>query len=400
MDNDYEDYYPGYRQANSYNLLQSGWKPLYRHFDAEYFWQLAMQDPWALAEKFLDVCSDVANAVGRREYSPLANFLNLFSENTRYEIEEFWNSITPPLPGPDYTVFQDQLSTETPIRQQVSRDQIPIDYVLRRLQEMTVLRVLAHLGRPAQIVQFYMERYFYYPVERFSSWEEISSPGTTYAFWPEHQIWLQVQTAYHNRRRYTLLGVDLRPLIRKVTYNLAVMVSGYQSRIGQVYSPYPISSFPAEIQAFTDQVQQQILQQERLAVLVHGIPGTGKTAWTQAVAHELLVPLGYVVFILDHEAVQEFIAPPYLERVCLIINEADNLAQDRASEVAQQSTKTERILSLLDGTLHQSVLDPDYLDCRQRLVVLMTCNTTERLDPAVLRKGRVDLIQEFTHRFV
>lgn len=84
----------------------------------------------------------------------------------------------------------------------------------------------------------------------------------------------------------------------------------------------------------------------------------------------------------------------------MIINEADNLAQDRASEVAQQSTKTERILSLLDGTLHQSVLDPDYLDCRQRLVVLMTCNTTERLDPAVLRKGRVDLIQEFTHRFV
>ena len=55
MDNDYEDYYPGYRQANSYNLLQSGWKPLYRHFDAEYFWQLAMRDPWALAEKFLDL---------------------------------------------------------------------------------------------------------------------------------------------------------------------------------------------------------------------------------------------------------------------------------------------------------------------------------------------------------
>jgi len=31
--------------------------------------------------------------------------------------------------------------------------------------------------------------------------------------------------------------------------------------------------------------------------------------------------------------------------------------------------------------------------------VLMTCNTTERLEPAVLRQGRVDLVQEFTHRF-
>jgi SpoVK/Ycf46/Vps4 family AAA+-type ATPase len=68
--------------------------------------------------------------------------------------------------------------------------------------------------------------------------------------------------------------------------------------------------------------------------------------------------------------------------------------------VAQRSTKTERILSLLDGTLHRSVLDAEYADCEQKLVVLMTCNTTERLDPAVLRKGRVDLVQEFTHRFV
>ncbi|PIK93246.1 hypothetical protein SYN65AY6LI_10545 [Synechococcus sp. 65AY6Li] len=29
----------------------------------------------------------------------------------------------------------------------------------------------------------------------------------------------------------------------------------------------------------------------------------------------------------------------------------------------------------------------------------MTCNTTERLEPAVLRQVRVDLVQEFTHRF-
>jgi hypothetical protein len=64
----------------------------------------------------------------------------------------------------------------------VSRDQVPIDDVLRRLPEMTVLRVLAHLGRLVQLAQFHMERYFYHPVERFSSWEEISSLGTTYAF--------------------------------------------------------------------------------------------------------------------------------------------------------------------------------------------------------------------------
>ena len=83
-----------------------------------------------------------------------------------------------------------------------------------------------------------------------------------------------------------------------------------------------------------------------------------------------------------------------------IINEADNLAQNRANIAAQSNNKTEHILSLLDGTLYQSVIDEAGIQAQQKLVVLMTCNTTERLDPATLRKGRVDLIYEFTQRFV
>lgn len=89
-----------------------------------------------------------------------------------------------------------------------------------------------------------------------------------------------------------------------------------------------------------------------------------------------------------------------MERVALIINEADNLAKNRASEVAQWNNKTEHILSLLDGTLYQSVIDDTGIKAQQQLVVLMTCNTTERFDPAMLRKGRVDLTYEFMHRFV
>jgi ATP-dependent 26S proteasome regulatory subunit len=46
------------------------------------------------------------------------------------------------------------------------------------------------------------------------------------------------------------------------------------------------------------------------------------------------------------------------------------------------------------------VVDEAAIQTEQKLVVLMTCNTTERLDPAVLRKGRVDLMYEFTHQFV
>jgi ATP-dependent Zn protease len=292
------------------------------------------------------------------------------------------------------------LNVETPVTQLVSRHSIPIDYVLNRLQEITLFRVLELLGRPDLITQYYLDRHFYYPVERFVNWERIEAIDTVYAYWAEHQVWLQIDNIGRGRRQYSLMAQELSSLINKATYNLAVMLSGYQSRVGQIHSQYPVQTFPAAVQSFTDVVQQAIFDQDQLAVLVSGQPGTGKTAWTQAVAKEVLMPLGYVIFILDHDAVENFVPPSYLERIAIIINEADNLAQNRASTAAQGNNKTEHILSLLDGTLYQSVIDEMRIQSQQRLVVLMTCNTTERLDPAVLRKGRIDLTCEFIHQFV
>jgi ATP-dependent Zn protease len=256
------------------------------------------------------------------------------------------------------------------------------------------------LGSPDIITQYYSERDFYFPIDKFVSWERLDVLNTVYAYWSKSDVWLQIDPYDRGRRQYSLMGKNLAPLINKATYDLAVMLSGYQSRVGKVHSQFPIRTFTADIQNFTDSVQQAILNQNQLAVVVHGQPGTGKTVWTQAVAKEILVPLGYVIFILDHDAIANFVPPTYIERICIVINEADNLAQNRASEVAQYNNKTEHILSLLDGTLYQSVIDDSGIQMQQRLVVLMTCNTTERLDPAMLRKGRVDLIYEFTQLFI
>ncbi|MCA1990959.1 MAG: ATP-binding protein [Coleofasciculus sp. S288] len=380
-------------------LLGAGWRPLSRQFDLDFLLHLVSHDPWELTQKTLDFASDIADALGRNHYTWWANFLNVFSENTRYELDEFWNYITPDPLYPDHR-YGEVLSVEVPVTQMVSRESIPIDYVLNRLQEITVFKLLDILGKPELITQYYMDRHFYFPVNRFISWERLEIIGTVFAYWSEHQVWLQIDNLHRGRRLYTVIAKDITPLINKATYNLAVMLSGYQSRVGQVQSQYQIRSFPADIQCFTDKVQQAILDQNQLAVLVHGDPGTGKTAWTQAVAKEILMPLGFVIFILDHDAVEHFVPPSYLERICIIINEADNLAQNRASAIAQHSNKTEHILSLLDGTLYQSVMDETGIQNQQKLVVLMTCNTTERLDPAVLRKGRIGLICEFTHQFV
>ncbi|MBE8998347.1 MULTISPECIES: AAA family ATPase [unclassified Nostoc] len=381
------------------SLLASGWRPFNRELDWGFLWQLLCSDSRELTQKSLNLASNVADILGRNNYAWWANLLNIVSDNTRYEVEKFWNYITPDPQSPDHR-YKDVLSTETPIVQFVSRSSIPIDYVLNRLQEITVLRVLGVLGNPDIITQYYSERDFYFPIDRFVSWERLDVINTVYAYWAKHDVWLQIDPYDRGRRQYSLMARNLAPLINKATYDLAVMLSGYQSRVGKVHSQFPIRTFPADIQQFTDAVQQAILNQNQLAVVVHGKPGTGKTVWTQAVAKEILVPLGYVIFILDHDAIANFVPPTYIERICIVINEADNLAQNRASEVAQYNNKTEHILSLLDGTLYQSVIDESGIQMQQRLVVLMTCNTTERLDPAMLRKGRVDLIYEFTQLFV
>ncbi|MCU0542698.1 MAG: ATP-binding protein [Oscillatoriaceae cyanobacterium Prado104] len=390
-----------YNQNNSQNrgLLGSGWRPLYRKFDWDYVMHLVSSDPLELAQKTLDAASDIADAMGRHQYAWWANILNVFSENTRYEMDEFWDYITPQPIYPDYR-YRDVLTTETPVIQLVSRSSIPIDYVLNKLQEIVVFKVLDLLEKPDTITQFFMERHFYYPPDRFIGWERLEVLGTVYAYWAKHNCWLQIDSYDRGRRRYTLICQNIAPMVSKATYNLAVILSGYKSRVGQVHSQYPIRTFTPEVQNFTDTIQQAILDRHQVAVLVSGEPGTGKTAWTQAVAKEILVPLGYVIFILDHDAVENFVPPSYLERICIIINEADNLAQDRSTAAAQRSNKTEHILSLLDGTLYQSVIGEEGIQFQQKLAVLMTCNTTERLDPAMLRKGRVDFTCEFTHKFV
>ncbi len=393
------EYNPAQNNMQGRGLLGAGWRPLSRQFDWNFFCHLASNDSWELAQKTLDFASDLADALGRNQYAWWANILNIFSENMRYELDEFWNYITPAPPFPDQR-YGEVLGVDTPVTQLVSRDSIPIDYVLNRLQEITIFKVLGLLGNPEVITQYFMERYFYFPADRFVNWERLEILGTVFAYWPQYQVWLQIDNLSKGRRRYTLIAKDITPLINKATYNLAVMLSGYQSRVGQIHSQFPIRSFPSEIQSFTDTVQQAVLDQNQLAVLVNGEPGTGKTAWTQAVAKEILMPLGFVIFILDHDAVENFVPPNYLQRICIIINEADNLAQNRASAAAQSTNKTEHILSLLDGTLYQSIIDESGIQSQQELVVLMTCNTTERLDPAVLRKGRVDLMYEFTHKFV
>lgn len=166
MSSYFDNYYQNSatHDAQGKGLLSTGWRPLHREFDWEYFTNLLLNDPLSFTQKTLDLASDVADSLGRTQYAWWANIFNVFSESMRYEFDEFWDYITPATLLPDYRC-QDILSVETPVTQLVSRESIPIDYVLNRLQEITVLKVLEILGKPNLITQTFMERFFYYPVE-------------------------------------------------------------------------------------------------------------------------------------------------------------------------------------------------------------------------------------------
>ncbi|MDZ4876017.1 MAG: hypothetical protein CLLPBCKN_005437 [Chroococcidiopsis cubana SAG 39.79] len=72
----------------------------------------------------------------------MGKFLNLFYETTREEIDEFWNFITPEPLTPDNR-YRDSLSIETPVVKSVTRDLIPIEQVLLKLEEITIFRLLS-----------------------------------------------------------------------------------------------------------------------------------------------------------------------------------------------------------------------------------------------------------------
>lgn len=100
---DYNDS-PMYRKNQEQDLLRNGWRPLYRDLDPQFLLELVSNDPWKITQKSLDLLSRIADNLGRNNYAWWANILNLFSEDLRYNIDDFWDYITPEplLPNQDF----------------------------------------------------------------------------------------------------------------------------------------------------------------------------------------------------------------------------------------------------------------------------------------------------------
>jgi hypothetical protein len=110
-----------------------------------------------------------------------------------------------------------------------------------------------------------------------------------------------------------------------------------------------------------------------LGILLKGKPGSGKTTIASVIASELNQPL----YILDKNLLNYAFAS-VSPNIVLLFDECDSHLSKRDENNKKEVSE---ILSLIDGPLTPP-----------GLIVVYTTNNFDKLDPALLRPGRVDLI--------
>lgn len=119
----------------------------------------------------------------------------------------------------------------------------------------------------------------------------------------------------------------------------------------------------------------------RFGILLHGLPGTGKTSLAHVLASELglrlsVIPLGDLES--DEQLVSAFAS--IRRGTMVLLEDVDSAFAQRESEDAGGITFA-TFLNCIDGMLAPQAGH----------ILLMTTNHVDRLDPALIRPGRIDL---------
>ncbi|HPR44450.1 MAG: AAA family ATPase [Burkholderiaceae bacterium] len=119
----------------------------------------------------------------------------------------------------------------------------------------------------------------------------------------------------------------------------------------------------------------------RRGYLLYGPPGTGKTSLVTALASELrlnVCTLSLASPIVTDEKIHTLLAA-VPQRSLLLIEDVDAFFRERDAAHAQVKLSFSGFLNALDGVATQ-----------EGTVLFMTTNHIERLDPALIRAGRID----------
>lgn len=120
--------------------------------------------------------------------------------------------------------------------------------------------------------------------------------------------------------------------------------------------------------------------------LLHGAPGTGKTSAARAIANHFGLPTYYLPLgDIDSDTDLMSFVGQIEPRSVLLIEDADAFHTTTDREEMDKKVSIAGMLNALDG-----IFTP------HGLIMVMTTNNRDKLDPALIRAGRVDVDEEFT----
>lgn len=152
-----------------------------------------------------------------------------------------------------------------------------------------------------------------------------------------------------------------------------------------------VETVKAFIQEGTQDEYTRFNMPYKLNVLMHGLPGTGKTSCIHAIASEIDTDIGIIHFgrgVDDTMLTKAINQMSNLEKCrVLVLEDIDSLFSDerKAHDSAKNSITLSGLLNCLDG-----------LSRNEGLIIFMTTNRRDILeDAALLRSCRIDIEMEF-----
>jgi mitochondrial chaperone BCS1 len=114
--------------------------------------------------------------------------------------------------------------------------------------------------------------------------------------------------------------------------------------------------------------------------LFYGPPGTGKSSLAQAVAAEIMFS---ICFVNCSDRINDFNFNKLLntapKQSIILVEDVDSIFSERKNADHNNQLTFSGFLNAIDGVRSQ-----------EGRIIIMTTNYKERLDPALLRPGRVD----------